>query len=200
MSARNVQARLVVTRTAPPAPERVAPLVIWWYGDRFHVRDETGRSYADVVGDVTQPRGFGLVPRTIEGFMDAHAARPQGHTDLYGELGAEDALVSEPWGEPWEVDTEAIAPVAAQLLADIGGLAPVGEATFLGRLCLEYRIVLDGRDNGVRFSSKVRQLVSGPYVVLRDVTDARGGPMRLRTEVTQLEEGMVDEADVVPAS
>lgn len=198
MSDRNVRVRLLVTRTAPPAPERAAPMVIWWYGDRFHVRDETGRGYAEIVGDVAQPRGFGLVPRTIEEFMDAHSAKPLGHTDLYGELGVPDGLVSEPWGDSWEVDVEAIAPVASQVLADVGGLTPVGKETFLDRPCLEYRSVLEGRDNGIRFSSHIRQLVSGPYVLLREVTDARGGPMKLRAEVTELEEGSVQKIDVVP--
>lgn len=195
---RNVRLTLLVTRAAPPAPELTVPMTIWWLGERYRVRDGHGRGYADIVGDVSEPRGFGLVPRTMGGFMDAAASTPRGETDLWGDLASPDAMVREPSGREWEADAVDVARVAGQVFAPRFSTAPVGRETRLGREAWEYRSFLEGRDNGVRFRSLVRTLVADGYVLMREVTDARGGPMRRLMEVTELDEGGVTDTDLTP--
>ncbi|HEY1177383.1 MAG TPA: hypothetical protein VGF17_14600 [Phytomonospora sp.] len=203
MTEPNVRVRLLRTRVAPGTPVLAAPLTIWWLGTRFRVRDESGRPCAHIVADMSAPRGFGRTPRTMEEFMDAAASPrlPDDHryTDLYGDLGAEWALVDEPWNPPWEVPVPEVAAVAAQVLAgDLGGLTSSGRETLLGRDCEEYRSTLEGVEEGREFRSEVRRLVSGPYVLLREVVDLAGGLMRMRAEAVALDEGEVDESDVDP--
>ena len=62
------------TRTAPATPPAEHRLEIRLRGDTFRVVDADGRTYAEVAAEVTAPRGFGLLPRTIEEFMDTTAA------------------------------------------------------------------------------------------------------------------------------
>jgi hypothetical protein len=199
----NVRARLRRVRRAPFAPTSETSTVIWLSGARFHVRDESGRGYADIVGDVTSERGFGRTPRTMEGLMDAWDAFHRSSdemTDLYGDLETGEAVVRETGGEPWTANVEAIRPVAEQLLADGREtiLQPVGESTYLGRPCREYRFAIDGEENGVRYRSEVRWLVSGPFVLLREVRDTPPGEMHALTEVLELDEGVVTEAELRP--
>jgi len=197
MTGLNVRVRLLRTRIAPGVPVLAVPMTIWWRDARFRVRDESGRAYADLAADVTEPRGFGRVPRTMEEFMDAATPPPdRGPTDIYGDLDAPTGLVDEPRGRPWEVPLERIAGVAAQVLAgDLDGLAPSGRETLLGRDCEEYRSLIEGVEDGRPFRSDVRWLVAGPYVLLREVVDA-GGLMRLRMEAVAVDEGAVAESDV----
>ncbi|GLZ76404.1 hypothetical protein Afil01_12110 [Actinorhabdospora filicis] len=196
---RNVRLDLLVTRTAPPAPALSTPMTIWWLGERYRVRDGYGRGYAEIVGDVTEPRGFGLVPRTIGEFMDATASTPRGETDLWGDLASPDAMVREPSGREWEADSVDIARVAGQVFAPRFSTAPTARDSRLGRDAWEYRSFLEGRDNGVKFRSLVRTLVADGYVLMREVTDARGGPMSRLMEVTELDEGSVTEGDLRPS-
>lgn len=197
---RNVRAHLVITRTVPPMPALRVPMTIWWLGERYRVRDGYGRGYADIVGDVTEPRGFGLVPRSMEGFMDAEAAGPSGETNLWGDLASPEAMVREPGGREWEADAVEVARVAGQVFAPRFTVAPVERLDRLGREGWVYERFVEGRDNGVRFRSRVRTIVADGYVLLREVTDAaRGGSMRWCAAVVSLEEGEVVEGDLTPS-
>ncbi|GIG64512.1 hypothetical protein [Phytomonospora endophytica] len=200
MTGLNVRVRLLRTRIAPGAPVLTTRLTIWWRGTRFRIHDESGRAYADLAADVSEPRGFGRTPRTMEEFMDAATAVPdRGRTDLYGDLDEPVGLVDEPRARPWEVPVARIAPIAAQVLAgDLDGQVPGGRETVLGRECVEYLGVLEGNEGGRAFRSEVRRLVSGPYVLLREVVDLDGGLLRLRAEAASLDEGAVTASDVDP--
>jgi hypothetical protein len=200
----NARARLRRTRTAPGTTPSRPTLTIWLRDSAFRVRDETGRPYSDVVGDVRSARGFGLTPRTMEEFMDASdwSRRTPGRapTELYGDLALGEGAVSEAGEEPWQIDPALISPVAAQLLSDgrEAELAPVSTTTYLGRPSAEYRSTLTGEEEGYPYRSEVRWLVSGPFVLLREVRDARIAELTAVTEVVELEEGTVTTADLRP--
>jgi hypothetical protein len=196
----NVRARLRRTRTAPGTKPVETTLTIWLRDGAFRVRDETGRPYADVAGDVRSARGFGTMPRTREELMDAAdraraPARPP--TELYGDLETGEGTVCEAGEEPWPVSPAVLAPVAAQLLTDgrETELDPVSTTTCLGRPCDEYRFALAGEEDGIPYRSEVRWLVSGPFVLLREVRDEG---LSAVVEVVELEEGTVTDADLRP--
>lgn len=176
--------------------------MIWLRGTSFRVRDQSGRPYADIVGDVTSERGFGTTPRTMEGFMDAWSPTrlSDDATELYGDVQSGEAVVHEAGREPWATDAGVIGPVAEQLLTDgrEATMEPVGEATHLDRPCREYRFAIEGEEDGIGYRSDVRWLVSGPFVLLRDVRDSRHRGLFAVTEVVELEEGSVAEADLRP--
>ncbi len=199
----NVRARLRRTRQAPGIPALEVSMVIWLSGARFRVRDDNGRGYADIVDDVAVPRGFGALPRTIEGFMDAQdaARRPaRGPTEFYGDAGTGEAIVHPAGRDPWTADIRALAPVAEQLLT--GGreamLRPVGEATQLGRRCREYRFSIEDDEAGIAYRSEVRWLAAAPFLLLREVWDAQHTGLYARIEVVELAEGVVTEAELRP--
>lgn len=199
----NVRARIHWRRTVPGAPDTEYDTVLWLSGERFRVRDEHGRPYAEILGDVTEPRGFGLLPRTMEAFMDAWAlaAKPaEAPTGLYGDLSTGDGRVYEPGTEPWPVPAERIALLATYLLHgdEPGGDAtPTGHAVHLGRECVEYTSHLTGAEyDGRAFHSTVRTLVAGAYVLSREVRDAEPSGLSLRSDVIELDEGVVADADV----
>jgi|HubBroStandDraft_6_1064221.scaffolds.fasta_scaffold19615_6 hypothetical protein len=199
----NVRARLRRIRRAPFAPTSETRMVIWLRGERFRVRDESGRGYAEITGDVTAERGFGLTPRTMEGFMDAWDASRHSSdqaSELYGDVETGEAVVHEAGRESWTTDAGVIRPVAEQLLADgrEATLEPVGESTYLDRPCQEYRFALEGEEDGFRYRSDVRWLVSGPFVLLREVRDSPHGGLYALTEVLELEEGAVADVDLRP--
>ena len=199
-----VRARLRRVRHTPGVPPTEGFLTIWLGGRKFHVRDEQGRSFAEVVADVTAPRGFGVAATTMEDLMDAwrSARRPpdRGATELFGDLESGVAVVHEPRRDPWTTDVERIAPAAEQLLTNgrEAALEPSGEATYLDRPCREYRSALRGEEDGVAYRSDVTWLVSGPYVLVRDVRDSRIQGLRARTEVVELEEDGFDDAMLRP--
>ncbi|MGW0432894.1 hypothetical protein ACWDV4_10160 [Micromonospora sp. NPDC003197] len=190
-----VQARLRRSGHLPGVPPSRTELLIWFDADRFLVRDENGRPYAEIVGDVTAARGFGLVPRTMEGLMDAASAarhpRRHGPTELSGDWATGQAIVREAGRPPWSIDISTVAPVAEQLLSTgREALLPAGnESTFLDRPCREYRFAIEGDEDGTPFRSEVRWLVSAPYVLLREVRDARISELSATTEVIELAEG-----------
>jgi len=195
MAVRNVRARILVTRSIPGLPEFQAPLTIWWLGARFHVREESGRSFREVAEDVVAARGFGTLPRTVEGLMDAHI-RFDGHVDVTGAVDTERGTVTEPWGDVWKCPIAHLTPLATQFLAgELGGQTQRGRTRLLDRDGTEYTGRLEGTEDGRSYRSNVRRVVSGAYVLLREVTD-EVGPMRLRAEVTALDEGAVGEGDV----
>jgi hypothetical protein len=93
-----------------------------------------------------------------------------------------------------------IAPVAAQLLTE-GREAesePVSTTTSLDRPCTDYRFTLNGDEDGISYRSAVRWLVSGPFVLLREVRDERINELATITEVVELEEGTVTATDLRP--
>ena len=78
----------------------------------------------------------------------------------------------------------------------MSGLKPTAQRRLLEREAAEYTTYLTTED-GAR--SKVRRMVSGPYTLLREVTDEqqRSNPV-LQVEVTHLEEGASSDSDVSP--
>lgn len=196
-STRNVRARILLTREAPALPRLEAPLTVWWLDDRFHAREESGRSFTEVAADASDPRGLGHLPRTVEGLMDAHI-KLAGRLDVYGSLSTEQALVVEPRGARWKTDTRRASPIAGQLFPHgLDGLKPSGKGTVLGRECTEYTTPIEVRDGGLVLRSTARYLVAGGLVLRRDVADG-SGLVKLRAEVTALDEGVVRDADVTP--
>ncbi|MGH3797053.1 MAG: hypothetical protein ACRDSP_19440 [Pseudonocardiaceae bacterium] len=200
----NVCARLRRTHTAPGIQPSETTLTIWLWNTAFRVRDEAGRPYSDVVNDVRSARGFGATPRTMEEFMDtsyrSRHSTDRDPTELYGDFQTGEATVREAGQDPWPVSPEVIAPVAAQLLTDgrEAELELVSTTTYLDRPCAEYRFTLTGDEDGVPYRSDVRRLVSGPFVLLQEVRDERISQLATVTEVVELNEGTVTDADLRP--
>jgi hypothetical protein len=200
----NVRARLRRIRTIPGVPDTTTIMVIWLDGARFRVRDESGRPAAEIIGDVTEPRGFGVLPHTIEDFMDAgDRARadagpvPRRPTDLYGDRASGEGVVQEPHGSRWTIAAAALAPVAEQLLAAVSEqdtAVAVGPVR-LGRSSQEYRTALVGTEDGREYRSEVRRLSAVPYVLLREV---RQGDLFVEVETLELAENVVTDADLRP--
>ncbi len=179
-------------------------MVIWLRDSAFRVRDEAGRPYSDVMSDVTAARGFGRTPQTIEELMDAwdvsRMPTDQVPTEIYGDLTTGDGTVREAGQEPWPIHATVIAPVAEQLLTDgrEASLEPVAMCTCLDRPCAEYRFSIEGDEGGIPYRSDVRWLVHAPFVLLREVQDSKHPDLSVRTEVVELAEGIVTDADLHP--
>jgi hypothetical protein len=201
----NVRARLRRTHTAPGIRPDETTLLIWLRDSAFRVRDEAGRPYSEVMDDVRSARGFGATPRSMEEFMDAssrarHSTTGRAATELYGDLQTGEGAVREAGQNPWPVSPAVIAPVAAQLLTE-GREAesePVSTTTYLDRPCTNYRFTLTGDEDGMPYRSAVRWLVSGPFVLFREVRDERINELATITEVVELEEGTVTATDLRP--
>jgi hypothetical protein len=198
----NARLRLRRVAKAPSAPTSDSQMVLWLDGSRFHLRDETGRSYPEILGDLTAARGFGLTARTIEDFMDAWGAagRTRKPTDIYADLASDEGIVVEEGGQPWTIDAARLVGLADQVFTDgrEQSLEPVAETTYLGRSCTEYRFSIEGEEDGVPYRSDVSWLVSAPYLLRREVRDAPGGRLSAITEVVELVEGVVAEDDLRP--
>lgn len=197
----NVKLRLRRTSGAPGAPDRESPMVLWLDGSRFHLCDERGRSFGAILADVTSPRGFGQVARTMEDFMDSWAASSARQpTDLFADLTADRAVVIEEGGEPWTTDATQLVGLADQVIANRPDdtATAVGQQDRLGRPCIEYRDEISGEEDGVPFHSVVSSLVSEPYVLRREVRDHPAGRLFALTEVVELDEGVVTEKDLTP--
>lgn len=198
----NVRLRLRREAKAPGAPDTEARMALWLSGSRFRLRDETGRSYPELVGDVTSARGFGRASRTIEGLMDAWSAAGREHlpTEIVADLATDAAVVVEEGGQPWTLEASRLVGLADQVFTHglERDLEPVGERGFLGRSCLEYRFSIEGVEEGVPYRSDVSWLVSAPYLLRREVRDAPDGRLVAITEVVELVEGGVTEDDLRP--
>ncbi|GIG68732.1 hypothetical protein [Phytomonospora endophytica] len=196
---RNVRARLSHTRSLPGTFPLKCEVTIWWLGDRFHVRDTSGRSASQVLGDAAAPEGMGRQPRTKEEFMDTYA-EPDGAVDIFGARSTEYGLIVEtPGSDKYEVETKTLLPAAERLFtADLAGITAGARGKLLGRDTIEYVSFLGGERGG--FHHRVRRVVAGPYVLLHEVTDELGGTGKARTEVVALDEGVVQPADVQPGS
>jgi hypothetical protein len=197
----DARVRLRRTRTAPGTETVRTTMTIHLRGSRFRVVDEGGRGYAEILADVTAPRGFGATPQTMEAFMDAfHESRrsvERAPTELRGDLATGEASVSEAGGDPWPADPDRLAPVAEQVLFRDPGVRPTSAtSTVLGREAAEYVATLEGDENGYRFRSDVRLWVSEPFVLVRDVVDAAYPGLTARVEVVELAEDAVTDADL----
>jgi hypothetical protein len=198
----NVHARLRRVHTAPGIQPATAVLSIWLRQGAFRIHDETGRWYSEIMDDVRSERGFGATPRTIEDFMDAAArarhVADRDATEIYGDLETGEGTVREAGRSPWPVDPTVIVPVAAQLFADGRELdiEPTSITTYLGRPCTEYRFTLTGREDTTHYRSAVRWLVSGPFVLYREVRDEHIHELSTVTEVIELNEGAVTDSDL----
>lgn len=116
-----------------------------------------------------------------------------GVTDVYGDRTARHGTVVED-GTSLEMDVKLLLPLAELVLSgDVANLKPTGRDRLLSREATEYTTYLSGAD-GTR--SKVRRLISGPYTLLREVTDEHGSGALLRVDVLRLDEGAVDDVDV----
>ena len=144
------------TRTAPGLPATEHGLEIRLDGDVFAVVDLDGRTFGEVVAEATDPRGFGRLPRTMEGFMDATSTALHGPagapSSFTGDLATGLGMAIEAGGEPREAPARLLAPIAEQVLAGdaVDDREPIGEAEVLGRACAEYRFALTGRTTAVR--------------------------------------------------
>ena len=181
------------TRIAPATPPAEHRLEIWLRGDTFRVVDADGRTYAEVAAEVAAPRGFGLLPRTIEEFMDITAAALRGAaaapSEFAGDLATGHGTVVEAGGAPREVPVGLVAPIAEQVLAGdlVAGRTPAGAAEHLGRACAEYRFALIGEDEGRPFRSDVRLLVWEGLALVREVRDAELDDLRAAAELVELD-------------
>jgi hypothetical protein len=200
----NARARIRRIRNTPGAALSEHSMVIWLRDSAFRVRDEAGRPYSDVMSDVTAARGFGTTPRTMEEFMDVWDASrtpsDRGSTEFYGDLTTGNGTVREVGRESWSIDATVIAPVAEQLLTDgrETSLEPVAMSTCLDRPCAEYRFSSEGDEDGIPYRSDIRWLVCAPFVLLREVRDSKHPNLSVRTEVIELAEGTVTDADLRP--
>jgi hypothetical protein len=177
-------------------------MVLWLDGVRFHLRDETGRSYPELVADVAEPRGFGRTSRTMEDLMDTWSAtsRERAPTDVFADLTADRSVVIEEGGEPWTADAERMVGLADQVFTNgrESDLPAAGRRRQLDRECEEYRFTIHGEEGGVPYRSDVAWLVSAPYLLRREVRDQPAGRMFAITEVVDIAEGAVTEEDLTP--
>ena len=58
----SVRVRLLRRAAAPATPSREDVITVWLDGARLRLRDESGRSFPDVLDELTSPRGFGRRP------------------------------------------------------------------------------------------------------------------------------------------
>lgn len=194
MAAINVRARLTRTGTIFPHRASVATQTVWWLGEKFRFRDESGRAPHVVLADATAPRGFGHVPATLEDLMD-QTGRLEGVTEFYGDRATGAGLIIDPAGGRHKVPAALILPLAGQLFAEVTGLTPGARSRVAGRDAVAYVRVLTGTDHAGSFRQDVRLTVAGAYVLSR--TAERTG-ITAHTEVTALDEGVVTSADVTP--
>lgn len=199
----NARIRLRLHFRAPALPERDIEQTIWLHGSKFRVRDEAGRSFYEVLGDVTYPRGLGLPATTMEEMMDRRSAAkraPSGVTEVYGDLESGAGLVVPSVGEPWAKDAVALVPLARQVLAGdrVSTLGRAGGVKRLGRDATEHKGEVEVEENGAERRNTVVRVVAPPYLLLDDVRDAELADHYYVREVLALDEGVVTDADVTP--
>jgi hypothetical protein len=190
----NVRADIVITRELPGTAPVKVPATIWWYSSRFHAHIASGLPVDDLLALASSPGGLGHEPRTIEEFMDTWTEL-SGVTEIYGDRTEPHGTVIEN-STRLQTATELLLPLAELVLSgEVTGLKPTARRRLLEREAAEYTTYLTTED-GAR--SKVRRMVSGPYTLLREVTDEQRGNAVLRVEVTHLEEGASSDSDVSP--
>ena len=179
-------------------------MAIWLKGTRFRVRDEAGRHVAEIIEDVSAPRGLVAPIRSLEGAMDIWAQsqedRPAAATDLYGDRATAEGWVQRGEQPPWPMPAETLAAVAEQVLAGEpdARLQAEGPVTRLGRRATEYRGVLRGEDQAGTYACDVVRIVSPPYLLLNEVRNVNNAEHARTLEVIALEEGACSDADLTP--
>ncbi|HEX3765454.1 MAG TPA: hypothetical protein VHW23_42455 [Kofleriaceae bacterium] len=198
----HVHARLRVQQRQPGIPDRELVLEIWLAGSRFRVRDPAGRAVAEIVGDVTAPRGLGLPVRELEEMMDRASATLDGPpTELTGDLATGEGWVQGPFGDRWRQPAAELAPAALQILAGdkAAGLTATGTEVRLGRRGLVYHGTVAVRaDDLVRYN-RIHRVIAPPYLVFETAHDTQVEALSYLRELIALEEGTVTEADLAPA-
>jgi hypothetical protein len=191
---------------SPALPPREHYMDIWMKGTRFRVRDESGRHVAEILGDLSAPRGLGAPARSIEEMMDIWSqaqdgeAAARGVTELYGDLATGEGWVLRGEQAAWPIPADDLAPVAEQILAGEldEQLQPRGQATRLGRPSTEYHGILEGQDEGIPYRSEVTRVVSPPYLLLSEVRNPQNADHSYTREVVSLVEGATADPDLTP--
>ena len=199
----DVRARVRLTRKTPTLPLRQSYLEIWMKGSRFRVRDEAGRHVSHILGDVTEPRGLGVPPRTLEEAMDIWSESQRASkrvTEIYGDTATDQGWVCPAGQAPWQVEAAELAPAAEQILTNglEKRLQSQVQVSQLGRAATEYHGFIKGRDEKVAYANEVTLVVSPPYVLLSDVRDAQNPEHCYTREIVSLETGAVSDADLTP--
>ncbi|MBN2498305.1 MAG: hypothetical protein JXR96_27185 [Deltaproteobacteria bacterium] len=200
---RNVYVKMELSMGGPALPDRGGSIEIWLRGERFRVRDHTGRMFGEICADLVARRGLGEPPATIEEIMDIHGAALRPRRDavqLFGDLATQRGWVATEGEEPWPIPATKLAGIAHQIFAGepAASLERVGSPTRLGRPCVEYRGLVDGETQGVAWQNQVHRIVSPPYLLLDDVRAAKVPDWYYVREVVELVEGHVADAEVRP--
>jgi hypothetical protein len=191
---------------APLLPKRESYVDIWMKGSRFRVRDESGRHFAEIIGDLSESSGLGVPARTMEEFMDVwsqsldEGATNRGVTEFYGDLSSGKGWVYGEGQAPWPIEAAELAPAAEQILA-LGlddQLEPRDQVTRLGRPSTEYHGFLKEEDQGIPYQSEVTRVVSPPYLLFSHVRDAQNADRYYTREVVSLEEGAATDTELTP--
>jgi hypothetical protein len=182
----DLRADLLITRELLGTAPIKASASIWWLGRRFRVQVKSGLTVSDLLALASEPGGLGRIPHTAEDLMDTWTELP-GVIDIYGDRDAPTGTVVKGQTK-LETDTKLLLPLAELVLSGgAGDLKPTGHGRLLEREANEYTTFLSG-DGGAR--SQLRRMVSGPYTLLREVTDENRSDALLRVEVSNLVEGV----------
>ncbi len=193
--------RLHLTMTAPGLPERGGAVDVWWKGTAFRVRDDTGRDHGAVLADLAEPRGLGRIHGSIEEIMDVASAaqgpKPE-PVELLGDTATGAGWVLQPGDEAWPVEAGLLTPAADQIFApdSPSPLQEVKRGRRLGRPTTEYSGTITGTAGSATYTNVVRRVVSGPYLLLDDVRDARNAGYSVVRRALRIREGRVCDADV----
>lgn len=200
----NVYARLVLAKKGPVLPKIEGVVEIWIKSPKFRVRDNTGRFVYEICGDIASNRGLGQPPQSIEEIIDIQSRfrdKPAfGVTELFGDIASGQGLVCESEKAPWVIEAKKIAPVAEQIFSpEIEKyLKPVRATNRFERACTEYRGFLEGEEDGTKFKSEIRLIISPPFVFLNEVHDAEISSYYFIRECVDFREGKVTDVDVEP--
>lgn len=201
----NVKVRLRLTKIGPDLPDREYYMTVWLKDRCFHICDEAGRGLTELLGDLSAPRGLGVLPHSLEEMMDIHsealeAPGAYGTTELYGDLATSSGWVFEYQQTGWPIIAAELAPLAEQILAPAlyPSLMPGKSVTRLSRQGTEYRGFLEGEEAGFPYKSAVTCIIAAPYLLFSHVRDMRLARLSYTREVVVLEEGVVTDADITP--
>lgn len=199
----DVHARLRLSKNKPVLPKQEIYLCIWTRGSRFHVRDESGREVSAILDEIGAISGLGTVPHSLEEIMDqwSESLHPDAAvTDLYGDLATSRGVVQRTGQSAWDMEAGKLAPVANQIFVstETQGFTLARKTIRLQRPSLEYHGSVRGKIQGISFRSEIIHVVSPPYLLLSRVHDARDPNHYSLREIVWLEEGNVQEHDLIP--
>jgi len=198
-----VYARLRVIQSKPALPLREVFQEIWACGPRFHVRDTSGCDLTTLIEDVCAERRLGADPHSLEEIIDrwSQSTRaPFDSVDLFGDLSTGNGVVHRTGEKPWRTEAQKLVPLVNQLFAtpSVSEFERGISVVRLDRECVEYHGFLRGTVAGVPYQSEVTQLVSGGYLMLSVVRDARNPQHTHTREIVALQEGNIQEHDLIP--